>query len=314
MIICQHCGCKSQLPLCNSDAQKLRDMLIALAGHETDGKQYAGWLENLADAATGHTRMGNDNGRRGGSDEAPIRVNFKASDLMVSVRGTLARIVQELCEDRGLTYVPVRFTRPNFIGPLPIGTLRGLQYTGGGADLALWLLEHSDAVAVSVDAGMCFEEIETVINAIKIAIDRPPDMRTCGECPTMVGDNKKCGNFLRADKDEDVVKCAECNAEHSVDRVIELSLARADHMPWTADAIMRIVDDYGLRLNARTWRDWRQNGVVKPCLYQRPNGRIGIDRQNNEDAPLYRLSDVREAIAAKGKPDRREAKRKVAAR
>lgn len=299
---CQVCGGKSALPLCRNDVDKLTAMLTALTGeYLPNGKSTSGWLEALDDAACGNTRMGDGGGRRNpGEEHAPIRVNFKASDLMTSVRGTLARWVQDMCESRGIEYRPVKFVRCDTVGPLPLGTLRGLRYTGAGADLALWLLVHVDAIVVSEDAGMCFDEIESVITQIKLRIDRPPDMRAVGECPSPVSDIERCGNFLRAERDAIQVTCSECQATHNVERVVEQSLARADHMPWTSESIMQIVDDYGLHLNPRTWRHWRSAGVVKPCLYQRPNGRIGIGRSTDEDVPLYRLSDVRQAMASKG--------------
>lgn len=212
-----------------------------------------------------------------------------------------------------MVYNPVRFVRDDFVGPLQLGTLRGLRYADNGAHLAWWLLIYIDAIVVSEDAGMFFEEIHNVIEEIKRRVDRPADMRAVGECPTPISDIARCCNFLRADRDAEIVKCEVCEATHSVEKVVEESLSKADHMPWTAEVIWGIVEDYGLQLKARTWRDWRQTGVVRPCLYQRPNGRIGIAKASEADVPLYRLSDVREAITTKGQHGKRETKRGVRA-
>jgi hypothetical protein len=305
-LTCHRCGAKSSLPLCANDINKLRAMLLELTGeYRPNGKSVTGWLESLAEAATGHTRMGGDNSRRANSDsESPIRFNDKASDLITSVRGTLARIVQDICQTNNLDYQPVRFVRPDFIGPLQPGTFRGLRYADNGAHLAWWLYVHIDRVIASDHAATHYDDIDNTITTIKTTIDRPPELREVGECTTLREDDTRCATYLRADRDAIEVQCPECRTTHNVEKVVQASLARADHMPWTAETIMEIVERYGLQLNARTWRKWRANGVVKPCLYQRPNGRIGIGRANIDDIPLYRLSDVRQAMA--GDRDRRK--------
>jgi len=307
---CQRCGAKSiDAFLCRLHATDLKRHLSELAGSLDikTGRATTGWIENLADSAQGQARIGRDNGRRSRSDsEAPLRFNEKASTLLRQVHGTLARWVQDLCESRGVEYRPVKFVRLDLVGPLRIQELRGVRYSSHGADLALWLEIHVAAILGSEDAGMCLDELESSIGAIKAAVDRPPDMREVGECPSHLDDGTICANYLRADRDAVEVTCPECGVSHNVDRVVDASLSRADHMPWTSEAIMEIVDQHGLRLSPRTWRDWRKMGVVKPCLWQRADGSIGIGKQNLDDVPLYRLSDVRMAMAKKGERGRRE--------
>jgi hypothetical protein len=77
--------------LCNACTSDLHVMLVGLPK----------FLGYLADAAHGQTRLG-ESARRSGDLTSPMPVNLPASALYQQVHNTLSRIVQEICEIRGV--------------------------------------------------------------------------------------------------------------------------------------------------------------------------------------------------------------------
>jgi len=332
--VCARCGARTtDSTLCRPHQAELRKLLAELAGSLdlTTGRATAGWIELLADAAIGQVQMGGDGGRKTGGDESPIRFNRKASDLQLQVQGTLARWVLQLTEDRGVAYQPVRFVRLGFIGPLRPGELRGVRYTSYGAELALWLEMHSQAIALGDDAGQCLDEMSALIGAIQAKIDRPIPMRFAGPCPTQVdGDHARscesrhphaCGTALRFKRYamvrgqlEEVreVKCPSCKATHRVETLLNRLLADLDHWRFTANEIMWVMSELDEALPERTWRRWRKENRVPVRGWRRPAGGIGLTKRNVDDEPLYRLSDVRKEAQSEIKhSDRKEVARAV---
>ena len=57
----------------------------------------------------------------------------------------------------------------------------------------------------------------------------------------------------------------------------------------------------GWKVNERTLRDWRSTGVLKIREYLRPNGTHGLNRNSEDDKPLYKWGDV-ERLRSQGVP------------
>jgi hypothetical protein len=327
---CQRCGARSQAALCRTHESDLRRMLQELAGtvNPQTGRSTAGWIEHLADAAVGTVRMGGDGGRKTRGDDAPIRFNDKASQLLQQVQGSLGMWVRDICESRGIEYEPVRFERPGFIGPLQLGVLRGLHYTGGGAPLALWLEVHVGAVLASEDAGQCFDEISALVDAISRMIDRREPVRHLGFCPTWNEDRRKaCGATLRAPEDALEVFCRACRVTHSCDRLRLLLMGdlRRAKITWAQILKANKEQPEGFQVNERTLRDWRATGVLRARAWQRPcscghsfashgrkscsecsecvkyDGHYGNSQHTTLDVPLYAWEDI-ERLRAQRQP------------
>ncbi|GFG72710.1 hypothetical protein BMW24_003560 [Mycobacterium heckeshornense] len=100
---CQKCGRRAQLFLCQPCTDELRDLLRGLAQGQQlpSGRRAAGWLEYLADAAYGRTRLG-ASARRGSDRNGPVPVHLgphgdwrgSPSELLDDAHATLARWVQ----------------------------------------------------------------------------------------------------------------------------------------------------------------------------------------------------------------------------
>lgn len=285
MTECQQCSAKSTLFLCNAHIAEFRDLchnLPRLTSH-------------LAEAATGQTKLGEPT-RRTRSDEQPMRVNFRASDLAINVNRTLVRWVQEITEQRGLTYRALRIYPVGYTGFLDPGDIVS-PYSSDTAKLAFWLGFNAEAVASDENAGEAFAEISDHVNRILTVINRPVPPRFCGPCPAShpEDERKRCSAALMAPRDAIEVRCPQCTTTHNVDDLMRRLMAEVDHWRFTAKETLLIMSTLGDRLSDRTFRHWRKLGIVKPCGYRRPDGRDAFTRHGDEDEPLFRLSEVRRA-------------------
>lgn len=287
MTVCQRCAAKSQLFLCTAHTDELRDMLgdlPRLASH-------------LAESATGQTKLGEPS-RRAKSDESPMRVNLRASDLLGQVNLTLIRWVQDICDSRGVTYRAPVIVPLSSDFDLEPGEIRS-QYGSDTAKLAFWLATHTDAIAADEAAGMCFDEIHAHIGRILSVINRPVPPRFCGPCPSTSAedDRRQCGMALMAKREAVEVKCPQCQQTHNVDALMHRLLGEVDHWRFTRKEVLLIMATLGDKLSERTFQHWRKHGTVKPRGYRRRDGRISLTRHGDDDEPVYRLSDVRSARA-----------------
>lgn len=282
---CQRCAAKSQLFLCNAHSDELRDMLNDLPR----------LAQHLAESATGQTKLGEPS-RRSKSDESPMRVNLRASDLLGQVNATLVRWVQDLSESRGIAYRAPVIVPTSTVYPLEAGEIRS-DHGSDTAKLSYWLATNISVVAADDAAGMCFDEIHAHIGRILSIINRPIPPRFCGPCPSTSEDDdrRQCGMALMAKRESAEVKCPQCKQTHNVEALMSRLLGEVDHWRFTRKELLLIMATLGESLNERTFRRWREHNVVKPRGYRRPDGRISLTRHSDHDEPVYRLSDVRSA-------------------
>ena len=256
MSTCQRCGAKSTLFLCNNHTDELRDMfneLPRLASH-------------LAEAATGQTRLG-EPARRTRSDEQPMRINLRASDLLDDVNRILVRWVQDMCDSHAVVY-----RAPD-------------DGDGDTAKLAIWLGHNVNAIAAGDDAGMCMDEISAAVHRILTTINRPIPPRFCGPCPSPHpdDDSRRCNYQLTARGDAIEITCPQCTNTHNTDDLWQRMLIEVGPMRFTVEEIHAMMSRFGEPLSDRTFRHWRKIGTVKPSGYRRHDGKT---------TAMYRLSDV----------------------
>lgn len=287
MTQCQICSARSQLFLCRAHTDELRDMCSDLPR----------LTHHLTEAATGQTRLG-ERARRTSSDATPMRVNLRASDLIDHVNATLVRWVRDLCDSRGVTYRALRIVPSSFAAELETNEVRS-DYTGDTAKLALWLARNVDAIAADESAGMCFDEIHAHIGRILAIINRPIPPRFCGPCPAddPADARRQCGMALMARRDAVEIRCPQCDTTHNVDALMHRLLAEVDHWRFTRKEILLIMSTLGEPLHERTFQRWRKTSLIKPRGWRRSDGRISLTHHNDDDEPVYRLSDVRSAKA-----------------
>lgn len=267
MTLCQLCDAPGDLNLCTPHITELVDML-------TDLPRLA---EHLAEAATGQTRLG-EKARRSRSDEAPMRVNLRASMLSRDV-------------DRMLFRWAVALRRRGVIYRAPVITAATTT-----ARLCCWLADRATDIAGGDDAGDRHQELHAMIGKILRAINRPIPPRFCGPCPAPNRDDpaRRCGHALMARREAAQVHCPQCDATHDVDQLLHALLTEVDHWRFTAPEILMIMETLGDPLPDRTFRHWRKTSVIRPTGWRRPDGRVSL-RAGDQFEPMFRLSDVRRA-------------------
>ena len=299
---CQTCKRPTHNALCTTCTTELRAMLQGLAaGTNANGKPTPGWLEHLADAAIGRTRMG-DGGRRtrtepeglkGDSDAIQdnpdiLRKRFLALGGINSRASDLYARILTMLTDWALALQPT-LNHPE-------------RFTAG--TLALWIAQqHMDSTARHPRAGEWHSEARIAISDIEHLINRPQPPRFCGPCPTQLEQSHDsdctvrhphaCSTALMAKRDAVEVRCPTCKQTHNVDQLLQHLLADVDHWRFTASEITMIMRTLDEPLVDRTFRHWRKVGKVRPRGFRRPDGRMVLTRHTDDDEPVYRLSDVR---------------------
>lgn len=296
MAECLSCSAPATLFLCQACIDEHRAALLSLVDREDRaGRQMAGLISNLEDAATRQVHLGGNVGgrpRRGDrpdpfepdADDGKVTRQGRASNLLAEVHNTLGTILRDLCETRG--------------AELPAGRRIDSQR------IAKYLATHVHSIATDESAGQWKRDIDNVIRKIEKAVDRPPVPRFCGPCTHYVADDQHCGTLLYASRDAIETTCGACKTVHNIEELARNLDNRIAVMRFTSSEILMIMEASGSRIPETTWRRWRKDGRVKIRGYRRPDraggtrGAIGLARHGAADKPVYRLSEVRAVYRA----------------
>ncbi len=313
MAECRRCTRKSDLFLCGACTGELKRLLADLPW----------WLDRLAETAVGQVRLGEKGGRRrhktgleryadpkpaidgkGGTEgqrrlEADLReraftrwalsqggVNGTASELFDEVQNMLGTWVRDVCERRGIFWVPA-----TFIGPLRANEERETVRTASAA--ARWLRDRVSALASAECAMETFTDIKDAQQKIERAVNRAPEPRTCGPCPTPGNHGEKgfrvdyesrstCNTRLEADPAAVEVYCPVCKQTHNVELLTNRLLNQLHYMSFTRRELLdAVLPKAQLSIPKRTLYDWIAKGNLKPSGY------------TEDGTPRYLLADVR---------------------
>lgn len=202
----------------------------------------AAWLTRELDVTvTRQARIISQSDRIRGNSEHPFPFHWSASDTAWCLHNTLATWARELCEARGMEYIPLGALPATFMGPPRPGQRRVPPgYVDTTAGIARWLSHHVMAIAASVGAGQAADEITAAVDAAVRMIDRPPARLYIGPC----GEAHEVG---RCDADIYVTmgaaqaRCPACGATHSVDRRREQLRAQVRGILGTAAELARLL-------------------------------------------------------------------------
>jgi hypothetical protein len=272
VIECQKCSRKATLFLCDRCQHELAFMLKSLAlGPEANGHHGAGWLQSLAEAAVGQTRLGGIIRHQRG-DEVPLRFNLRASQLLDQIHAILVEWTRDLCDSRGAD-VPILNTT---------------------AEIAIWLSDNVSAIASDEGAGICYREVSEAIQDIQRMIDRPLPRRFCGPCPTVVEHGHYCGTALLAAREATEVLCPICKITHDVEDVMARLVDDLGEWSFTYHELQSVVlPALNEPVPARTFRSWIHKRKLLPARYRRPDGTSAMAWETPQDRPEYKLAAVR---------------------
>ncbi|MCF8605139.1 hypothetical protein L5I01_17430 [Gordonia sp. HY442] len=292
--LCQHCGARTELWICTACTTRLRQSLERLP-----------WLANqLALTWSRQSKLtpGPTAARRRPAteddEESPLPFVPAARERYDEIRTVAMRWVRDLSEQLGIAFddgYPAAF-----IGPLPVGAVRGVASI---AELSAWLLAHLDRLACSEDAGQALEEISDVADRALAAINRPVPPVYRGPCPTIVdaerGQPRSCGVPLYATRPDtavsiggDTVTCVRCGTQHDGRMLEQKLLAQLSGYLMPADEIQRVMRELGEPISKTTWHRWRAEGKLQPRAW-RHQGRVVNYWLTSSDEQMFRLDDVR---------------------
>lgn len=307
---CTVCQSPSTLFLCNTHIEELHETL----------KDYPWWLARLMETAVGQAKLGDPVRRshRAGlekyTDPKPVTddqgfpdgtmgerrlqqdladdklrnrllaqggVNARASDLFDEVQDMLGSWVRDVCERRAVD-VPI------------IGTATGM---------AIWLRDRVPSLASAECADETFRDIQRAIRDIERAVNRPPELRSCGPCPTLGRhtevDGKpvftidpdsrvKCGTRLEARAAAKTVRCPVCAQDHDTDELIAHTLNEQQFMLYTIPEMVDVVlPKLNEHIPQQTLQRWHASQLLKPAGY------TTTDR--GKTIPQFTLFDIRKA-------------------
>lgn len=319
---CTHCSRKCELFLCASCQAELHRMLADMPW----------WLDRLAETSIGQARLG-EPGRRGhrsglekyanpkpatdGQDgtegqrllaqdleDEKLRarllaqggVNAKASDLFDDVQNMLSGWARDVCERTGLYWIP----DPMFIGPLRANEMRFAPRTASA--MAIWLKDRVSSLASAECAGESFRDVQRAVRDMERAVNRPPELRTCGPCPTLgrhgevdgkptftidADSRAKCGTRLEAKATAKTVRCPVCSQDHDTEELIARTLNEQQFMLYTIPEMVDVVlPKLNEHIPQQTLQRWHANQLLKPAGYTTCRGKT---------IPQFTLFDVRKA-------------------
>lgn len=277
---CVQCQGAAQLYLCGRCTARLKEMLTALAHGElrANGECVPGWLEHLAEAAVGQTRMG-EMARWFRAAHAPLRFDSRASDQLTYVHSVLVEWVRDLCETRGVQ-TPMLHTT---------------------SEVALWLAANASAIAADQGAAVCYREISELTKDIERLIDRPIPRRFCGPCPSELDRSHDancdkvhphaCGVALTAQREASEVTCPMCKQTHDIAELWAQLLSQLDDWTFPYGELVTVLSWLDERVPPRTLREWLSKGKLTP-----------VDHRMGK--AVYRLGDVRRLRAEKPQGNR----------
>lgn len=317
---CLRCGAKSQLYLCQSCADKVRDMLIELPW----------WLDRLNETAIGQAALGTparktrreprhlngddtvashieafpddtetdlDEARRQREKAARRHalaaggIHTGAAELLDTIANFLSTWIRDLCETNRIEPPTLRYPKN-----------------------AVWLAERLNLLAGHLAADEFADELSERLRAIRRIINRPTPPRFIGPCPGSLdtGHDRdchrrhphRCDTALSAHRGAIEVTCPSCRAVHNIERLEDQQIKEIEHQRFTRAELHKVLEWLGEPIPRQTMHDWLkprkltrppriEPPMLRPAGYRRTDGRIGAARHSDDDKPVYRLADVR---------------------
>lgn len=302
---CANPKCKGRAAnsfLCPQCVAQLRHQLLGLPT----------LIEHLADAANGNTRLSADFSRLFGFESRQPVVDHRALRLINDIGDTIGGWA------RGTARIHRLMISPPINWHRPIS-----EYRHTTKDFAMFLAAHVDLLGKDPDVGeLCTSLTSHIRRGLGIVNRRIPP-QFCGPCPATISDHRKCvsvdaGGFcagrehecttrLMAPRGAAEVSCPFCGTTHRVEKLVTQLLARADHFRCTIPDMYRVMLMLGEPVKLRTLYVWAANGKLRPSGYIRADKKIiGITKRNDDDKPIYRVSDARKQRLNKAKPSKSE--------
>jgi len=253
---------------CGDDLRVELERIIEFNLTDSHGEPLPGLAAELTTTLQRNDRVGGESvGWITYTRDNGIPYALHASDASDHLRAVLSTWIRELWETNG--------------GEAVLGDFRCEDTLVG---MAGWLLLRPSWMTLHVAAGELYADITEAIYRAWRAIDRAPARAYSGVCGAVTDELGECGQPLYSDPDHTWVVCRACGAEWNVHERRQWLLALADETPLTATRMAGLLTHAGISVTAAQIRSYGAHG------------RIDVVDRDDRGHPMYRISDVRQAI------------------
>ena len=285
---CTECGrtVPDSVELCLSCLDEFVDELLSVPGIVADIGTTAALLDRMST---------NRNGGKSAETALPIRLDKcdnpptqSAYAALVDTITTWGRLTSEHygatipLGARGLVQLVMTNRASTRTDPVSIS----LTPCTPAEQVAVWIACNPHTVRALPASHEMIKEVTTAIARARMAVDRLPELKHVGPC-------KNCGCRLRAEKSNTWVRCPVCNEQYDVQKLLAETLSAADDMVFSTDEIYPLLRAIEEPVKAGTFQSWVSRKKLIPHAWRRLDGRITSYWIHRDDAPLYRLGDVR---------------------
>ena len=156
--------------------------------------------------------------------------------------------------------------------------------------IAIWLAHNPQYIRTFEAAHTMIADITKAIIKVRLVIDRRPDLRYIGPCPT-------CSNELRAEPGEQWVRCRRCNEQHEITKVIRAAMKRIEDNLYPMPQISQYLELLDRPVPLVTLHSWHYRGRLRKRGWLHTDPRTGqkmITKYwlHRNDPPVFRLGDV----------------------
>lgn len=156
--------------------------------------------------------------------------------------------------------------------------------------IAVWLAHNPQYIRTFEAAHTMIADITKAIIKVRLVIDRRPDLRYIGPCPS-------CGNELRAETGEQWVRCRRCNEQHEITKVIRAAMKRIEDNLYPMPQISQYLELLDRPVPLVTLHSWHYRGRLRKRGWLHTDPRTGqkaITKYwlHRNDPPVFRLGDV----------------------
>lgn len=161
---------------------------------------------------------------------------------------------------------------------------------------AIWLACHPHELRRHEAAHDLLVDVTHGVAGLRVAVDRPIELRYLGQCAGHLTDGSVCGSELRAALDASWVRCRRCRMQWEIARIEADARAAVEDSLYPLADMARVLAGLGATIPRPTLYTWAQRRRMEPRGWQHIDNegrrRITDHRIAEGDQQVYRLGDA----------------------
>lgn len=142
---------------------------------------------------------------------------------------------------------------------------------------ASWLARNVASIALLESAGRCFSDVRQAVELIERAVNRKPEPKYCGNCPTPLdaaerqklrelreNDRANCATPLYVDNREDIeITCWRCHQTYNINKLFDDALETSKGLLYSEKEVLDIMAQIGRPIPRSTWWSWKKHDFIE---------------------------------------------------